>query len=167
MRTAPLAMLRATVAAVVLTVGYALPSAAADAPKQPMETFHEIVQKLIDAEKKDGAAMAALFVDDAVLLPPGGKGPIQGKEFVRSFFDDYAKQKMTNHTITPSVIMLGDVGGTMTEAGTWTGDVAARQDAQATHQEELHILQLALSSRASGSCGLSPGKPNPLPTGPR
>jgi uncharacterized protein (TIGR02246 family) len=114
-------------------------AAAADEPKLPLATFHEIVQKLIDAENnQDAAAMAALFSEDAILLPPGAEQPIQGKVSIRRFLDDYAKRKMDNHTITPTVLMLGGPQS-MIEAGTWSGDVPAKQGAQATHETGTYL----------------------------
>jgi hypothetical protein len=102
-------MVRATAAAIALVGALASPIATADdAPTQPTAAFHEIIQSLVDAENRnDAAAMAALFTEDAILLPPGGEQPIQGREFIRKFLDDYAKHKMNNHKVTPTVLMLG------------------------------------------------------------
>ena len=126
--------LHATVAAIALIGVLASPvAAAADEPTEPTATFHEIIKNLVDAENKgDAAAMAELFTDDAILLPPGGGEPIQGREFIRKFLDDYAKHKMNNHKITPTVLMLGGPR-TMIDAGTWSGDVPRQNGGQATH----------------------------------
>jgi uncharacterized protein (TIGR02246 family) len=126
--------LRAAVAAIALVGALASPIATAgDEPTQPVAAFHDIIQSLVDAENRnDAAAMAALFTEDAILLPPGGEEPIQGREFIRKFLDDYAKHKMDNHKITPTVLMLGGPR-TMIDAGTWSGDVPAQNGGQATH----------------------------------
>lgn len=128
------ARLYATVAAIALVIGNALPSAVAgDEPKLPTEEFHDIVQSLIDAENRnDAAAMAALFTEDAILLPPGGGQPIQGQDNIRRFLNEYAKHKMDNHKITPTVLMLGGPR-TMIDAGTWSGDAPAQNGAPPTH----------------------------------
>jgi uncharacterized protein (TIGR02246 family) len=127
-------MVRATAAAIALVGALASPIATADdAPTQPTAAFHEIIQSLVDAENRnDAAAMAALFTEDAILLPPGGEQPIQGREFIRKFLDDYAKHKMNNHKVTPTVLMLGGPR-TMIDTGTWSGDVPAQNGGQATH----------------------------------
>jgi uncharacterized protein (TIGR02246 family) len=124
----------ATAAAIALVSGLASPPpAVGDAPKLPTETFHQIVQNLIDAENhEDAAAMTALFADDAILLPPGGEGPIQGTDNIRRFLNDYAKHKMDNHKITPTMLMLGGPRS-MIDSGTWSGDVPAQNGGQATH----------------------------------
>jgi uncharacterized protein (TIGR02246 family) len=126
--------LYAAAAAIALVSGLASPFATAGGePKQPMEAFHEIIQNLIDAEnKEDAAAMAALFTEDAILLPPGGAQPIQGRDNIRKFLDAYAKHKMDNHEIKQTVLMVGGPK-TMMEAGTWSGDVPAGSGAQPTH----------------------------------
>lgn len=128
------ARLCATVAAIAWIVGSALPSAVADDDlRSPPEQFHEIIQALIDAEdREDAEAMAALFTEDAILLPPGGAQPIQGQDKIRAFLDDYAKHKMANHRITPTVLMLGGPK-TMIDAGTWSGDLPAQDGTQPTH----------------------------------
>jgi ketosteroid isomerase-like protein len=107
--------------------GHALP-AAADEHKTPIEVFRDIVQNLIDAENRgDTDDMAALFTSGAILLPPGAAEPIEGDFAIRRFLADYAKNKMNNHTIKPTVILQASPL-TMIEAGTWSGDVPA-QDA--------------------------------------
>ena len=130
-RTATL--LCATVATITLVSGPAshLATAAGD-DKGPEATFHEIVQSLVDAEnREDAAAMAALFTEDAILLPPGAEEPIQGQDSIRRFLDEYAKHKMDNHKITPTVLLLGGPKS-MIEAGTWSGDLPAQNGAPAT-----------------------------------
>lgn len=118
-----MAMLCATAAIIALVGGPAshLAAAADDNPNVP--PGHEVVQKLIDAENRDDVAgMAALFSEDAILLPPGGAEPIKGRDSIRKFFKDRAPHKIDTK-ITPSVVLLGGPK-TMIEAGTWSGDVA-------------------------------------------
>jgi uncharacterized protein (TIGR02246 family) len=124
----------ATAAAIGLVSGLVSPPAAVgDEPKPPTEAFHEIVQNLIDAENnEDAAAMTALFAENAILLPPGGEAPIEGTDNIRSFLNNYAKHKMNNHKITPTILMLGGPES-MIDAGTWSGDVPAQNGGQATH----------------------------------
>ena len=127
------ARLCATAVAITLVGGLASPPAAAgDEPMQPQAAFHEIVQKLVDAEnREDDAAMAELFTDDAILLAPGRDQPIQGKEKIRAFLKEYAKHKMDNHKITSSALLIGGTK-TMIDTGTWSGDVPAQDGAQPT-----------------------------------
>jgi uncharacterized protein (TIGR02246 family) len=124
----------ATASTVTLVSLFGLPSAlAGDEPIQPPAIFHEIVQKLVDAENsEDDVAMAALFTDDAILLPPGGAVPIQGKENIRAFLKGYAKHKMDNHKITPTGLLMGGPKS-MIDTGVWSGDVPAQDGAQPTH----------------------------------
>jgi uncharacterized protein (TIGR02246 family) len=118
----------------------AVPSAlAGDEPMQPTEIFHKIVQDLVDAENRaDDAAMAALFMEDAILLPPGRAQPIQGKDNIRRFLKEYAKNKMDNHKIKSSGLLVAGTK-TMIDAGTWSGDVPAPNGAQPTHVEGTYL----------------------------
>ena len=115
----------------LLNVLASAPAAAGDEPMLPAEVFHQIFQNLVDAENRgDTAAMAALFAEGAVLMPPGAKEPIQGRDGIRRFLDEYAKHKMDNRKITPTALMIGGPK-TMIDAGIWSGDVPAQNGAQA------------------------------------
>lgn len=135
-----IASLCATAGAIALVIGLTSPhAAAADEPVLPTETFHNIIQNLIDAENRgDDAAMAALFADDAILLPPGAAKPIQGHDEIRRFLKEYAKHKMDNHKITPSALLRGGPK-TMMDTGTWSGDVPGQDGAQPTHVEGTYL----------------------------
>src|SRR6516165_9460926 len=54
-------------------------------------------EKWIEAfNKKDAAALTALYTADAVLLPQGTDQPIIGADNIRKFMDEMVKQKLEN-----------------------------------------------------------------------
>jgi uncharacterized protein (TIGR02246 family) len=129
-----MAKLYATAAAVALVGGLASPPAnAEEGTKLPTEVFHEIIQKFSDAEDKgDAKALASLFAEGAILLAPGVDSPIQGEENIRRFFVEHIKNKLENHKIEPTALMV--VGPkTMVDAGVLSGDIPGQNGAPAMH----------------------------------
>jgi uncharacterized protein (TIGR02246 family) len=129
----------ATAAAITLVSGLASPRVAADEPMLPSEAFHATVEKLVAAQNKgDAAAEAALYTDDAILLPADGTGPVWGADNIRKFSSQAVKSK-SNRKIASNGILLGGPESAI-ETGTWTGDLPAQNGAPAAHVEGTYLV---------------------------
>jgi len=119
-------------AALAVIIGFGSPPVTAgEAPEASTAIFHEVVQQLVDAENRgDVVTICALFTDDAILLPPAIDAPIQGKDKICTFLEEYANHKMGNHKIMPSALLLRGPQSVI-DTGTWSGDVPAQNGAQA------------------------------------
>jgi uncharacterized protein (TIGR02246 family) len=129
-----MARLCAAAAALALVSGLASPPAnAGEETKHPTQVFHEIIEKISDAEDKgDVEALAALFVEDAILLAPGVEQPIQGQANIHRFLVEHMKNKLENHKIEPTSLMMTGPN-TMVDAGVLSGDVPGQNGAPAMH----------------------------------
>lgn len=78
-------------------------------------------------ERGDAEAMAAQYVDDAVLVPPGGR-MIAGRDSIRAFWTPRNPDFRTlSHSLTTDRLEV--VGDAAVEVGTW------RQEGQVSGQE--------------------------------
>src|SRR5215469_15643952 len=124
----------ATATALALVSGLASPPAnAGEETKPPIEVFHGIIEKFSDAEDKgDAKALASLFAEGAVLMTPGLDQPIQGEENIARFLVEHMKNKLENHKIEPTALMLTGPK-TMVDAGVLSGDLPGQNGAPAMH----------------------------------
>lgn len=106
-------MIRRLIAPVGLAIGVAMPAAAqhaalCHAPQDACQQFEAAAEQFDAAfNKHDGAAVAGLFANDAVLVPPGptasGKPAIQG-----AFQAAFTNGNSSNHkTITDQIQAIG------------------------------------------------------------
>jgi uncharacterized protein (TIGR02246 family) len=83
-------------------------------------------------QKGDAAGLAALYASNATLLPHGSAQPIVGQTSIRSFFDDFLKQRLEN-----TAINVSDAGNltptTIWAYGTWSGDIPGQNGSTPTH----------------------------------
>jgi uncharacterized protein (TIGR02246 family) len=75
--------------------------------------------------KKDAAALTALYTADAVLLPQGVDQPIIGESNIRKFMDEMVKQKLENMVLPVAEANMLDPKS-LYQAGTWAADVAGQ-----------------------------------------
>jgi ketosteroid isomerase-like protein len=68
--------------------------------------------------KKDAAALTALYTADAVLLPQGTDQPIIGENNIRKFYDEFVKQKLDNMTLPVAEANMLDQKS-LYQGGTW------------------------------------------------
>jgi len=85
--------MKKTLCVLALTFAFVAPAFANDAKT--------VAQRLDDKwlesfNKKDAAALTALYTSDAVLLPQGTDQPIVGTDDIRKFMDEMVKQKLEN-----------------------------------------------------------------------
>lgn len=79
---------------------------------------------------KDGAAAAAVFTEDARLLPPDGP-MVEGREAITKFWQD--GHDAGYHSLDLGVIAAEVIGDTMIETGTWSIKGPGENGAEATY----------------------------------
>jgi uncharacterized protein (TIGR02246 family) len=85
--------MKKTLCVLVLTFAVVAPAFADD----PKTIAQRLDDKWIEAfNKKDAAALTALYTADAVLLPHGKDQPIIGANNIRNFMDGMIKEKLEN-----------------------------------------------------------------------
>jgi len=89
-----------------------------------------IAQRLNDKwlealNKKDAAALTALYTADAVLLPQGKDQPINGTENIRKFMDQMITEKVENMVLPVAQANMIDPNS-LYQAGTWAADVGGQ-----------------------------------------
>ena len=89
-----------------------------------------IAQRLDDKwlealNKKDAAALTALYTADAVLLPHGKDQPIIGANNIRNFMDGMIKEKVENMVLPVAEANMLDQKS-LYQAGTWAADVGGQ-----------------------------------------
>ena len=111
----------AIVAALALVYGFSSSPTAALDPH--LEITNRLVEQWVDAyNRKDAAALDALYSSNAMLLPRGHPGPVVGEPAIREYFNDLMKQlPVPNYKITRSeLVVVGPKA--MVQCGTWSSD---------------------------------------------
>src|SRR5262252_450958 len=85
------------------------------------------------SNKKDAAALTALYTADAVLLPQGVDQPIIGAENIRKYMDQMTKEKIENMVLPVAEANMLDPKS-LYQAGTWAADVGG-QHATGTYMD--------------------------------
>jgi uncharacterized protein (TIGR02246 family) len=115
--------MRKTLCVLALTFAVVAPAIADDAKS----IAQRLDDKWIEAfNKKDAAALAALYTADAVLLPQGADQPIVGTENIRKFMDQMVKEKIENMALPVAQATMIDPNS-LYQAGTWTADAGGQQ----------------------------------------
>ena len=89
-----------------------------------------IAQRLNDKwlealNKKDAAALTALYTADAVLLPQGKDQPINGTENIRKFMDQMITEKVENMVLPVTQANMID-SNSLYQADTWAADAGGQ-----------------------------------------
>jgi uncharacterized protein (TIGR02246 family) len=115
-------------AALALTLSVAAPAFAEDAVSLSQQMNE---QWRAAYNKGDAAALAAMYTDDAVMMPQGVAQPIVGREGIRKFLDGWLKQRLDNGALpVTEAKMLDDK--TLFTAGAWSGEIPATATAPKT-----------------------------------
>lgn len=77
----------------------------------------------------DGAAVAALYAEDAMLFPPNA-GPVAGRAAIEAFWSQAASQGASDELKTKEVFAMGDMA---TELGTYSATAADGSHADHGH----------------------------------
>ena len=114
--------MKKTLCVLVLTFAVVAPALADDAKT--------IAQRLDDKwleafNKKDAAALTALYTADAVLLPQGKDQPIIGANNIRNFMDEMIKEKLEHMVLPVAEANMLDQKS-LYQAGTWAADVGGQ-----------------------------------------
>jgi uncharacterized protein (TIGR02246 family) len=75
--------------------------------------------------KKDAAALTALYTADAALLPQGIDQPIIGTDNIRKFMDQMIKEKLENMVLPVAEANMIDPKS-LYQAGTWAADAGGQ-----------------------------------------
>jgi uncharacterized protein (TIGR02246 family) len=114
--------MKKTLCVLVLTFAVVAPALADDAKT--------IAQRLDDKwleafNKKDAAALTALYTADAVLLPQGKDQPIIGANNIRKFMDEMISEKLENMVLPVAEANMLDQKS-LYQAGTWAADAGGQ-----------------------------------------
>jgi uncharacterized protein (TIGR02246 family) len=106
----------------VLTFAVVAPALADD----PKTIAQRLDDKWLEAfNKKDAAALTALYTADAVLLPQGKDQPIIGANNIRNFMDEMIKEKVEHMVLPVAEANMLDQKS-LYQAGTWAADVGGQ-----------------------------------------
>ena len=115
--------MRKTLCVLALTFAVVAPAIADDAKS----IAQRLDDKWIEAfNKKDAAALTALYTADAVLLPQGVDQPIIGTENIRKFMDQMVNEKLQNMVLPVAQANMIDPNS-LYQAGTWSADAGSQQ----------------------------------------
>ena len=103
--------------------------ALADDPKAMTE--QGLANWIATYNKGDAAALTALYTSDANLMPQGVDQPIVGEAAIRSFFDGFLKQRLSNLAIPVTTATQVDPNH-IVAMGTWSGEAPGQNGAPAT-----------------------------------
>jgi len=110
--------MKKTLCVLVLTFAVVAPAFADD----PKTIAQRLDDKWIEAfNKKDAAALTALYTADAVLLPQGKDQPIIGANNIRNFMDGMIKEKIENLVLPVAEANMLDQKS-LYQVGTWAAD---------------------------------------------
>ena len=114
--------MKRTLCVLALTFAVVAPAFADDAKT----IAQRVGEKWIEAfNKKDAAALTALYTADAVLLPQGTDQPIIGADNIRKFMDEMVKQKLENMVLPVAQANMLDPKS-LYLAGTWAADAGGQ-----------------------------------------
>jgi uncharacterized protein (TIGR02246 family) len=114
--------MKKTLCVLVLTFAVVAPALADD----PKTIAQRLDDKWIEAfNKKDAAALTALYTANAVLLPQGKDQPIIGANNIRNFMDGMIKEKIENLVLPVAEANMLDQKS-LYQAGTWAADVGGQ-----------------------------------------
>src|ERR1700756_62941 len=114
--------MKKTLCVLVLTFAVVAPALADD----PKTIAQRLDDKWLEAfNKKDAAALTALYTADAVLLPQGIDHPIIGADNIHKFMDQMVKQKLENMVLPVKEANMIDPKS-LYQAGTWTADAGGQ-----------------------------------------
>ena len=114
--------MKKTLCVLVLTFAVVAPAFADD----PKTIAQRLDDKWIEAfNKKDAAALTALYTADAVLLPHGKDQPIIGANNIRNFMDGMIKEKLENLVLPVAQANMLDQKS-LYQVGTWAADAGGQ-----------------------------------------
>jgi uncharacterized protein (TIGR02246 family) len=114
--------MKRTLCVLALTFAVVAPAFADDAKN----IAQRLDDKWIEAfNKKDAAALAALYTADAVLLPQGQGQPIVGADNIRQFMDQMINEKLENMVLPVTEANMMDPKS-LYQAGTWSADAGGQ-----------------------------------------
>jgi len=114
--------MKKTLCVFVLTFAVVAPAFADD----PKTIAQRLDDKWIEAfNKKDAAALTALYTADAVLLPQGKDQPIIGTNNIRNFMDGMIKEKIENLVLPVAEANMLDQKS-LYQVGTWAADAGGQ-----------------------------------------
>jgi uncharacterized protein (TIGR02246 family) len=114
--------MRKTLSVLALALVIVTPALADDAKT----IAQQISDKWIAAyNKKDAAALTALYAADAVLMPNGVAQPIIGTDNIRKYWEEFVKQPLDNAALPVSEAnMLNSTS--LYSLGTWSADAGGQ-----------------------------------------
>lgn len=115
--------MKRTLYALALTFAVVAPAFADDAKSIAQRLGDQWVAAL---NKKDAAALTALYTADAVLLPQGSDQPIIGTDNIRKFMDQMVTQKIDNMALPVAEANMIDPKH-LYLAGTWSADAGGQR----------------------------------------
>ena len=114
--------MKKTLCVLALTFAVVAPALADD----PKTIAQRLDDKWLEAfNKKDAAALTALYTADAVLLPQGKDQPIIGANNIRNFMDEMIKDKLENMVLPVAEANMLDQKSLL-QAGTWAADAGGQ-----------------------------------------
>ena len=114
--------MKKTLCVLVLTFAVVAPALADDAKT----IAQRLDDKWIEAfNKKDAAALTALYTANAVLLPQGKDQPIIGANNIRNFMDGMIKEKIENLVLPVAEANMLDQKS-LYQVGTWAADAGGQ-----------------------------------------
>jgi uncharacterized protein (TIGR02246 family) len=114
--------MRKTLSVLALALAVVTPALADDAKTIAQRVDDQWIEAY---NKKDAAALTALYTADAVLLPQGTDQPIIGENNIRKFYDEFVKQKLDNMTLPVVEANMLDQKS-LYQGGTWAADVGGQ-----------------------------------------
>jgi uncharacterized protein (TIGR02246 family) len=115
-------VMKKTLCVLVLTFAVVAPALADDAKT----IAQRLDDKWLDAfNKKDAAALTALYTADAVLLPQGKEQPIIGANNIRKFMDEMVSEKIENMVLPVAAANMLDQKS-LYQVGTWAADAGGQ-----------------------------------------
>jgi uncharacterized protein (TIGR02246 family) len=114
--------MKKTLSVLALTLAFVVPALADDAKT----IAQQIGDKWLEAyNKKDVAALTALYTADAVLMPQGVAQPIIGTDNIRKFWEEFVKQPLDNGALPiTEANMLSPTS--LYQVGTWSADAGGQ-----------------------------------------